>query len=492
MSNRILVLATCLLALCAPTLRARALDESSDRWYELWIEGSRSGWQHETVSEADGRITTTVEMHLGIKRADQTMEITQKSEFQESMDGKPLRVSLEQRLGPTPISSVYEFQGTTVSVSSTQEGAARTQTLPMPPGDWLPPAAAARYVRQRLLSGAGSITVRTLDPSNGLVISTTTRSEIVPTEVDALGRKVAGYRATGQTKVGSLAVPSTEWFDDAGTLVRAETSIGAMKMTQVASTRARALEEAEFAELMVSTFVKPNRSIPAPRQLQKARYRVSLNEGAIPDVPSGASQSGERVDEATIDVHVDLSMHQSAGEVNREAYLAATTYADKEDQVVAALTTQALQGVRGDDHARAEALRRFVYRHIKQKDLGVAFATASETARTGEGDCSEHGVLLAGMLRAAGIPSRVAAGVVYVDSFSGARGVFGYHMWTQALLDGPNGPEWVDEDATLGGTTPFDAAHIAFATSDLAEGETVSALAGIAPLLGTLRIEVLD
>ena len=51
------------------------------------------------------------------------------------------------------------------------------------------------------------------------------------------------------------------------------------------------------------------------------------------------------------------------------------------------------------------------------------------------------GVLLAAMLRAAEIPSRVAVGVIYVERFAGERDVFGYHMWTQALIDQPD-PVW--------------------------------------------------
>ena len=41
-------------------------------------------------------------------------------------------------------------------------------------------------------------------------------------------------------------------------------------------------------------------------------------------------------------------------------------------------------------------------------------ATAAEVARSREGDCTEHAVLLAALARARGIPARVAMGLVYV------------------------------------------------------------------------------
>jgi transglutaminase-like putative cysteine protease len=215
-----------------------------------------------------------------------------------------------------------------------------------------------------------------------------------------------------------------------------------------------------------------------------------VGQGALPRIPVSAYQDVEAVSEGAARVTVDLGAERASGAVDLDAHLAATTYANAEDEVIVALVQEALRGAGASARERAEALRRFVFRHIRTKDLGRAFATASETARSGEGDCSEHGVLLAAMLRAAGIPSRVAAGVVYVDEFAGERGVFGYHMWAQALLETDAGPAWVDLDATLDDGTPFDATHIAFAVSDLAEGGAITSLAGIAPLLGTLEIKV--
>jgi len=123
----------------------------------------------------------------------------------------------------------------------------------------------------------------------------------------------------------------------------------------------------------------------------------------------------------------------------------------------------------------------------------VGFATASEVARTREGDCTEHAVLLAAMLRADGIPARVASGLVFVDSFAGRENIFGYHMWTQALVEDESGqPRWLDLDATLPPRTPFDASHITLSTSTLEEGGSSNALIALVPLLGRLEIEIVS
>merc|ERR1719261_959477 len=101
----------------------------------------------------------------------------------------------------------------------------------------------------------------------------------------------------------------------------------------------------------------------------------------------------------------------------------------------------------------AYSLRDLVHSHIQDKHLSTAYASASETARTGSGDCTEHAVLLAALLKARGIPSRVCHGLVYVEQGGSAingqaeydadgnlverggattSGQFGWHMWSQA------------------------------------------------------------
>ncbi|MEO1369421.1 MAG: transglutaminase domain-containing protein, partial [Acidobacteriota bacterium] len=138
---------------------------------------------------------------------------------------------------------------------------------------------------------------------------------------------------------------------------------------------------------------------------------------------------------------------------------------------------------------RAGALRRLVARHLDDKNLDSILATAGDAAASRSGDCTEHAVLLSALLRADGIPARVATGVVYVDAFAGKRHLFAYHMWSQAHIDG----RWRDLDATLAGDVDFDAAHITFDIPDLDdEGAALMHMAGVAPLIGRAEIEVLD
>ncbi len=68
------------------------------------------------------------------------------------------------------------------------------------------------------------------------------------------------------------------------------------------------------------------------------------------------------------------------------------------------------------------------------------------------GDCTEHAILTAALMRAAGIPSRIEAGLVYLN------GRFYFHAWNRIFLG-----RWITVDSVFG-QIPADVTHIRFAT----------------------------
>jgi hypothetical protein len=103
----------------------------------------------------------------------------------------------------------------------------------------------------------------------------------------------------------------------------------------------------------------------------------------------------------------------------------------------------------------AELLNAWVHENI-EKRITLSVPSALEVLDSRRGDCNEHTVLYVALARAAGIPTRTAAGLVYVD------GQFYYHAWPEVYLNG-----WVAVDPTFG-QFPADAAHLRFTTGGLA------------------------
>jgi hypothetical protein len=115
------------------------------------------------------------------------------------------------------------------------------------------------------------------------------------------------------------------------------------------------------------------------------------------------------------------------------------------------------------------ALCRFVDVAVENSPT-VSLPSSVEVLENRRGDCNEHTVLFVALARAAGIPARTCAGIVYLD------GSFGYHAWPLVWVG-----EWVPMDPTFGQMVA-DPTHIILAEGNL-ESQYV-----ITSVMGRLRI----
>lgn len=99
---------------------------------------------------------------------------------------------------------------------------------------------------------------------------------------------------------------------------------------------------------------------------------------------------------------------------------------------------------------RVERLMGWIGDNIEQRPV-VSMPDALATLENRAGDCNEHAVLLAAMARAAGIPTEIEAGLVFL------RGRFFYHAWNRVFLG-----QWITVDA-LFGQIPADVSHVRLA-----------------------------
>ncbi|MFH1977615.1 MAG: transglutaminase-like domain-containing protein [Pseudomonadota bacterium] len=111
--------------------------------------------------------------------------------------------------------------------------------------------------------------------------------------------------------------------------------------------------------------------------------------------------------------------------------------------------------------------------NIKKRPV-ISLPDAVSTLENRAGDCNEHAVLMAALARAAGIPAKIEAGLVYLN------GNFYYHAWNLLYLG-----KWITVDS-LFGQMPADVTHIRFSTGDQKEQLD---LMGI---IGNLKIKVME
>jgi hypothetical protein len=151
-------------------------------------------------------------------------------------------------------------------------------------------------------------------------------------------------------------------------------------------------------------------------------------------------------------------------------YVAPEPFIESDRPLIEAMARQAI-GVERDPARAAAALTAFVYRTLT-KAYTASIPSAVEVARAKSGDCNEHTVLTVALARAAGIPARPVAGVVYVD------GAFYFHAWVEVWLGG----SWTAIDPTFG-LSPADGARVRLA-ADLDQ------LPSVIAFLGGLKLDV--
>ena len=454
-----------------------------ERFYALSLAGSPCGRSSERVERDGGRLRTTSRIEMRFSRLGQETAIDLSSEFVETERGDAVEATVRQR-GAEPIRYVFE----TARQVRVERGAVREERE-LADADWLTPREAAAFIAARGAAEAGEIRFRTLDVQSGLSIVDISMKRRGAAERTVMGR---GVRLAEYEVRNSLSpIVARDLHDPRGVLVESATPLGLGELVSRLATREEA--DASYAkasfDLLAGTFVKGAR-IARYAQRTELSFTVTATAGELIELPGDGAQRFARTGPGAGRVTVELSRGSASapGDADDPRWRKSTGLIDSDSAEVRALLAEAKLNPESTRFDRANALRLLVSRHLRAKDLATAFGSASEAARTRGGDCTEHAVLLAALLRAEGIPSRLASGLVYVPDLGGSGPGWGWHLWTQALVERD---EWIDFDATVSGDgRGYHCAHLLVATSDLAGGATDPAFARALSLIGGIRIEV--
>ncbi|MHC4201517.1 MAG: transglutaminase-like domain-containing protein, partial [Planctomycetota bacterium] len=309
--------------------------------------------------------------------------------------------------------------------------------------------------------------------------------------------EVLGRRARVRKSLVSGLVPGlthSEYRDSEGTVWKVD--MGILQMEVLRATREQALQKPpafEGFDALGDIMVRVKTRLARPREVRTALYRLRLKEGKASDLNlDGPGQKVERTaDDGSVLLRVksvrpdpEHVVPHPIRDPDMKKYLDPSTFVQSDDAEIVRVAREVASEVRSS-YAAAKRLEQWVFRNVKEKNLDRAFASAKEVMQDRAGDCTEHAVLLAALLRAAGIPSRGASGILYFE-LPGAGPAFVYHMWTEGYVG-----DWVPLDATLAGSF-VDATHIRLAESDLAAMSPAAGMLEIVQVFGRLNIEIVE
>jgi hypothetical protein len=460
-----------------------------DNWYSVTIDGAKSGWTHELV-EVDtetGNLKSSNVQNMTLSRGGMEISISVTSTFLETADGNPISVeSIQETMGQSQTTR-WDFGDTVLTMTTAAGGEPMVKNIPLPEESWLTPQAVKRLFIEKMKEGAFAMTYQTMAPELGPSAITVVMTKKGESTQTVLGNEIR--ISSWETVNDKMPIISTEFYTTEGQNIGSSMNAGFGLIENKLMFKNDALSPVnEVPELMVSLFVEPNK--PIDIEATQLAMTITSKDGSAIKLPSVGSQHATNNEDGSVSLVIDLDRLIAAtkNELAEEKYLDASAICDGTDEAVIAIATDALAKLPSDanDMEKALALRAKVFEFIEEKDMSTAFASASQTARDKKGDCSEHGVLLCGVLRASGIPSRGVMGMVYVPKYGAPNGVFGWHMWSQALVDG----KWIDLDATL--QSPYSVGHIATVTTSLSDEDFAADMSGIIATIGNLDVEVVE
>lgn len=299
-----------------------------------------------------------------------------------------------------------------------------------------------------------------------------------PINISVLGTETLTLKgkAIAVTKVVERLGETTAhaWLDAAGNVVKEEAALG---MVLLRESEEDALgggwQDNTPFDIVSSTAIPVRQALPYPRTVTSLRLQLTSTVDSLQfSFPPRQQQNGATltISQEPLAALTSYPLPQSDSEF--ASALAPTPFLQSSHPRVLTQVQQIL-GSERDAQRATQRLLDWTYNTV-EKAPTVSLPTALEVLDSRKGDCNEHAVLFTALARAAGIPARVAAGVVYLD------GAFYYHAWSEVWLG-----QWVAADPTFH-QFPADATHIKFV-----EGGPEQHMA-LLKVIGQIHMEVLE
>ena len=400
-----------------------------DEWMNVNMAGHKVGYMHIEMSRTGELINTQSLMAISLKRVGSAVTISTLQTTTESLLGVPRQFTSELDASVQKLHMHGTIHDGKVTVASKQYGAAVVNKYNFPTGAVMSWGICRIQAKMGYAPGT-EYSFDMYEPSLAADISGKTDVKILGKQtIEHDGKQVQAIHCTQKTRYpGMPGEMVTEiWMNEDGIPLKSSSNLVGLQMILVRTTKDKALADFSPPEFFMPTTIKVDRRIDREKA-RRIEYLLVLKDKTQPmsPLPLTDMQTPGEVSSNSTKLIVQRLDHQSLKEVNKQSFgpefaefLKANPVINSDDPAVVAMAKDASKGA-SKPYEIADNLRRYVSRVIKNKNLDVGFASASEVCRNKEGDCSEHAVLLAALGRACGIPSRIVCGVVYVPVFGGA------------------------------------------------------------------------
>jgi hypothetical protein len=416
-------------------------------WMEIFLKGEKVGYSVNAVTPTGDNYLIQEDINLKLNlmgKASGIRTVTQ------SIVDQSYKL---KRFWFTMISGVifYRVSGTVkgdlmvLEMGGGKEKRVQTIRLPEPPmiGSGL-----AHFFKGRKIAVGQSFSFPIFDPST--MGQKAVEVRVAKQEDVRIGRmQYAAFRLEAEM----WGQPMTFWVDEAGTVLKEQGPMGLTLVKSSAANAPRGMEGGRKMDFYEIAAIPVDGKLSDTHRLSYLKLKIEGLEKAVFDAAS-LNRGRQRFKDGVIEItrgpvptgrpYYTLPVRWK-GE-GMKPFLRPEMGVESDDRAVVQKAREIAEG-EANPVKVAMRMMEWVYESLEKRPV-LSVPSAREVLKSRIGDCNEHAVLLAALLRAVGIPSRVCVGVAYT------RTKFYYHAWNECFLG-----KWISLDATLN-QMPADVTHI--------------------------------
>ncbi len=426
----------------------------NDTWMNLFLKDRKIGYSHSVLTKQDTgyHMDETLFMRMNLMGLSQDVQMTTAAALKQDLSLDSFDFKL--RSGQFNFEASGKMKpGNKLAVTNNLSGAPKTDEIQL---------AHVPHLTGVVLHAAARDFKRTQkDQASFYIFDPATMSQ-EPVTVKVIGEEeIASMGLPTKTTKLTLTFKGavqTAWMDENGEIIREK---GLLGMTLEKTSKEMALaglsETAGAEDITEIASVKSNVTIENPRKLTFLKVELSGIETDGLYLNGGRQTLQQTLSGNMLSIAREnlKDLPEKSENLNPEAlkpFLSAEPFIESDHPKISEMAAKI---VSPDDPPleKAKKLVGWVFKNIEKRPV-ISIPDAVTTLENRIGDCNEHAVLLAALARAAGIPSKIESGLVYLN------GRFYYHAWNLLYVS-----KWITADAVFD-LMPADAARIRFASGN--------------------------
>jgi len=440
----------------------------SETWLSVFFKGQKVGHSVQSLTrDGDGYIVDQ-KTYLRLKLMGQVQELrtVTTARLNPVMGLKSFQFFMSA--GPIRFQLLGEMSGQTLDLTMMTGGHKSQSRLALAEEPRLAAGLLPYLTRQGLKKGQ-RFKVPILDPAT----LSTRPARIVVEDTEKL--RIEGETIdTFRLRLDYFDAQSYTWVDFDGKTVKEQGLLGlSLVRTSAEKAREGLTGRAELTDVVTATSAPTNLVLPEPREVRHLKARLTGLDLEGLELAGGRQiLRGDVVEirREKIDVRDEASL--PIQDPAFKPYLEPENFIQSRHPKIIAQARRMAGGMRSPLEV-IDRIVGWVFENIEKRPT-MSVPSALDVLDTRIGDCNEHAVLAAALLRAGGVPARVVVGVLYFEDR------FFYHAWLEAYWG-----HWMALDPLLG-QIPADATHIRFLTGGLARQ------ADMVRVIGRLAVEILE